>query len=127
MGEKGTLSPRQKVYVQARASGATIEAARQAIGLSHTQAYRWEAKPLVREAIAELQALALGDVTRRLTTESLSAVDTLAEVHKDKLSAGAVRVSGAKALLELGFKSRELLDLETRLQDIEKRLDSETK
>ncbi len=113
-------SRRQIAFVDALSAGMTIQESASALGISERTARRWYADARVRAALKAVQADALADVTRRMNAGSRAALDVLSDVMNDKDQSGAVRIRAADLWLSHAFRARELLDIEERLQALEK-------
>lgn len=117
--EMGALPPKQEAVALGLAAGQALgEAARKA-GVGETTVKRWlaECPALVRrvtEIRGEMTARALG----RLIDGMTSAADTLGYLCRQGKSE-MVRLGAARALLELGVKVRESVELEERLAALE--------
>jgi hypothetical protein len=120
------LSPRKQAFVAARAQGMTLDTAASHIGVSARQVRRYSGDPLVKAAVVEAQAEALGDVVRAMTAGSRNALSVLASVMNDKRAADSVRVRAAMGWLEIAFRARELIDLEQRLTELERRVNHDS-
>jgi hypothetical protein len=105
----------------ALACGVTVEAAAKQCQLSDRTIYRRLEEP---EFCARLQAIRADMVKRAsamLTAAAGEAVRTLLALQKESVAA-AVRLGAARAILEIGIKLRELVDVETRLAVVEARI-----
>jgi hypothetical protein len=104
--------------ILALACGASVETAARQCKVSERTIYRRlkDAAFLaeVREARAEMVKRSAG----MLTAASGEAVRTLMSLQKDSVPP-AVRLGAARAVLEIGIKVRELVDLETRIAALE--------
>jgi hypothetical protein len=104
--------------ILALACGASVEVAARQCKVSERTIYRRlkDAAFLaeVREARAEMVKRSAG----MLTAASGEAVRTLMSLQKDSMPP-AVRLGAARAVLEIGIKVRELVDLETRIAALE--------
>ncbi len=109
------------VLIAALAGGATILDAAEQGGVNERTVRRRledaDFKRQVNAARAELIAAAVG----KLAGASTKAVETLEDLL-DEPTAPAVRLGSARAILELGAKLREGLELEVRIAELEARL-----
>lgn len=108
----------------ALACGATAEAAARQCGLTEPAVRRKLADERFRRRVVQ----ARGELTARtcglLTAAGLEAAEALVELAR----AGgppAVRLAAAKAVLEQGVKLRTVVDLETRVQELEALIDEQ--
>ncbi len=105
----------------ALACGATVEAAAKQCQLSDRTVYRRLKEPAFRTKLQDMRT----DMVRRaaglLTAAASAAVTTLLSLQKES-APPAVRLGAARAILEIGIKVREMVDLETRLAALEEQL-----
>ena len=123
MAEKSGLSNRQRKFVEAMASGATVTKAALFAGVAERTARRYASDPNVKQALAVAQDAALGDVVRRLNAGSHTVLGVLLKIMADKEVAAGVRVRACDVWLSHAFKARELLDLSGRIAALEVKLD----
>ena len=108
----------------ALASGETVREAARLAGIGERTATRRLADADFRRHIAELRGEMVSRAVGRLADGSTEAVAALRKL----LDAGtppAVRLGAARAILELGTKLRESVELEQRLADLERRIKRE--
>lgn len=102
----------------ALACGATVEAAARQCGLSDRTVYRRLQDPEFKRKLENVRA----DMTQRsagmLTAAAGEAVRTLLSLQKDAIPA-AVRLGAARAVLEIGIKLRQMVEIEQRLTELE--------
>jgi hypothetical protein len=113
-----------ELLLLALACGATVEAAAQKAGISRATAHRRLQDP---EFLARLQQVSSDMVKRTmrtLTAAGSEAIKTLLALLQ-ATTPYATRLGSARAILELGIKTRELGDMEERLQALEERLPRE--
>ena len=107
--------------VLALACGASPESAALKSGLSPRTVYRRLADPAFRERVNQVRA----DLARRaaamLTAAGLGAVQTLTTLQ-ESASSESVRLGAARAVLELGCKLRDVVELAERVAALEARL-----
>lgn len=105
----------------ALACGATVEAAAQKCGLNARTVYR----RLEDAEFAARLGKVRGDLVARaaglLTAAGLEAVKTLLDLQKAP-APPAVRLGAARAVLEIGLKVREVVDLQQQVDRLEARL-----
>lgn len=108
----------------ALACGVTVEAAAKQCGIHERTIYRRMTAPDFKARLQELRT----DMVRRaaglLTAATNEAVRTLLSLQKEAIPA-PVRLGAARAVLEIGMKLREMVDLETRMAELEARLDQQ--
>jgi len=115
------LTAKKRAFVAALAAGMTQAGAAAKIGVKERTARRWFADPLVRAALKEAQGDALADAVRALNGGARTALDVLLEVMRDKSMPGGVRCRAADSWLSHAARYRELLDLEERVSELERR------
>lgn len=102
----------------ALACGATVETAAKQCQLSDRTIYRRIKEADFKARLQELRA----DMVRRaaglLTAAANEAVRTLLALQKEA-TPPAVRLGAARAILEMGMKLREVVELETRMSELE--------
>lgn len=105
-------------FALAVASGTSVREAARSSGLSERTGYRRLQDPTFRRRVSEIRALFLGEAVGRLSEAANEAVSTL----KALLAARSepVRLSAARAILELGPKLREQAELEERIAALER-------
>jgi hypothetical protein len=102
----------------ALACGATVEAAARQTGLHERTVYRRMKSADFQHRLRDLRSDMLGRTTAALTAAATEAVRTLLDLQKSGVQA-AVRLGAARAILEIGLKLRENVDLETRIAALE--------
>lgn len=68
----------------------------------------------------------IDEAVRAAQAGSAEAVAVLSEIARDTLLAPAVRVSAARAVVDLAFKGREMIEMEERLRALESRAEGGT-
>jgi hypothetical protein len=118
---EGQRKKNEDTLLLALACGATVEAASKQCDLTERTIYRRLSEPDFKAKLQELRT----DMVRRaaglLTAATNEAVRTLLSLQKEATPA-AVRLGAARAVLEIGMKLREIVDLETRMAALEERL-----
>lgn len=105
------------------ASGRTLRDAAVAAGIGERTATRRLADPAFRRRVTELR----GDMVDRALGKLADGMAEAADCLRRLLSASSetARLGAARALLELGAKLRESVELEQRLQALEERTKTE--
>ena len=104
----------------ALAAGQTVEEAARQAGLSERTAYRRLALPGYRQRVAEARAEMVAQALGKMASNMTAAADTLRQLLT--ASGDNVKLGAARALLELGVKLRESVELEARLVELERRM-----
>jgi hypothetical protein len=116
----GELSPKQEAAALALAAGLTIEAAAKAAKAGGRTVRTWLATvPAFPRRVAELRAEMTQRALGRLIEGMTSAADTLGYLAR-KAKAETVRLGAARAVLELGVKLRETVELAERIAALER-------
>ena len=103
------------------ACGATVANAARRAGISPATAYRRLAEPGFQAELRKLRSDMVERTGAMLTAASLESVKTLMDLQNGTVSA-SVRLGAARAVLELGMKYRETVEIEQRLAAIEERV-----
>ena len=111
-------------FVLAVASGRTVRDAAAQAGISEATAYRWMKGEDIRRDIMRLRAELIDQAAGRLAAVATEAAESLRALLAAESE--AVRLGAARTLLELAFRSRELVDWEARLTELERKLGDET-
>ena len=102
----------------ALACGATVEAAARQCGLSDRTVYRRLQDGEFKRRLEAVRADMVQRSAGMLTAAAGEAVRTLLALQKESAPA-AVRLGAARAVLELGVKLRQLVELEQRVAELE--------
>ena len=84
-------------------------------------AYRRLEKPAFRKRVSDLRRDMVERTAALLTAASAEAVRTLLGLLKETVKAN-VRLGAARAVLDIGFKARELAELENDLRELERKV-----
>lgn len=122
------MAQRKKPYsdhalMMALACGATVEAAARQVGVCERTAYRRIQKPGFKHDLQQIRSEMLQRAAAMLTAAAMESVKTLVELQKPSHS-GAIRLGAARAILEIGAKLREMVELEARIAKLEEQYDS---
>jgi hypothetical protein len=109
----------------ALACGATVEATARTVGVSDRTVYRRLADPAFRGRLQQLRADMVQRTAGALTAAGAEAVRALLGLLKDA-TPPAARLGAARAVIELGVKMRETVELEERLQALEEQVASDS-
>ena len=108
----------EDVLLLALACGATVEAAARQCDLTERTIYRRLKEIAFCERLRALRADMVQRAAGMLTAAAAEAVRTLLSLQKQSVPA-TVRLGAARAILELGLKLREVVDLEARIAALE--------
>lgn len=101
------------------ASGATQESAAASAGCSKATVARRLRDPDFRRRVSEARHDHMRRSIDRLTAGGLVAATVLIQIAGDRDAPASARVAAAGKVLELGYRGVELLDVETRLADLQ--------
>jgi hypothetical protein len=107
----------------ALATGQTLRAAAGAVGIGERTATRRWADPGFRRRVAQLRGELVGLALGKLADGMADAAAKLRQLLDAQSE--AVRLGACRAMLELGVKLRESVELEERLRDLEERVDEQ--
>ena len=103
------------------AAGLTNAQAAKEAGVSERTVRRRLDDPVFRQQVTAARAETVAQTAARLTAAGLGAVTTLLKLLNAE--AESVRLGAARSILDLGFKAREIGELEERLASLEKQQD----
>jgi hypothetical protein len=107
--------------IRALASGATVEDAARQCGVSEALVRRKLRDERFRRELARCRGGMTCRVAGVLTAAGLEAVKTLLDLQKPGI-APATRLGAARAVLEVGMKLREVIDLAVQLIELDAKL-----
>ena len=111
--------------VAALAAGRTAQDAAREAGVSERTVYRRLDDPAFKRQVDEARAEMLARAVAMLTSASVEAVETLRGLLGSPMD--FARLAAARAILEVGHKYREQLDLAERVAALEERLGKDDK
>jgi hypothetical protein len=117
---RGNRRAADEAFLSAYVGGATIENAASAAGISRSTAHRRLNDPGFQDRLRAIR----GDLVQRtagiLAAASTMAVKTLLSLQKESVAPN-VRLGAARAILEIGSKMREAVEMEERFAVLERR------
>jgi transposase-like protein len=117
-GTENDLTPRQEAVAVALASGRTVREAAASCSAGERTVKRWLTCPAFGRRVRELRADMLGRALGRMADGMAEAADALRALLAAE--AESVRLGACRAMLELGVKLRESVELEGRLAALER-------
>ena len=111
----------QNAFILSIASGQPIKEAAKAAGISERTAHRRLDDPDTKSSVKEARCAMLQDAVSRLAAGATAAAETLLELTKAKSE--QVRLAAARSILELSHRLKEATEFESRLVDMERKLD----
>lgn len=116
------LTPKQERYCQLRATGVTVTAAAEQVGVSRQTASGWGALPTVQQRIDYLQASITADALRYLKAHAMSAAQRLVELTQASRtsSTGAINLAACRDILDrVGLKPTDKQQITISSEEIE--------
>jgi hypothetical protein len=116
---KGRSNPgAQEIAAAALAAGATAKDAAASAGVHERTVRKWQATPEFRERVQALRDEVVGQALNRLGSGMSAAADALRNLvdHSDP----HVKYKAARAVIELAVKLKEQLELEQRVEELER-------
>jgi phage terminase small subunit len=113
------LTARQVKAIEALLTEPNVTAAAAAANVSKPTIFRWLANADFAAAYREARMRLLESALAKLQATADDAVETLKTVMNSASAPAPARVSAARAVLEYALKSRDTLEVEERLKDLE--------
>jgi hypothetical protein len=107
----------------ALACGATPESAAQKTGFGLRTVYRRLAQPVFREQVQHMRADMVRRMTGMFTAAGMAAIKTFTTLQESATSE-SVKLGAARAIIELGCKLRETVEVTERLTALEEQVES---
>ena len=118
MAKRETIS--DEIIISALLSCPTLEAAAQQCKLSIRQLYERRQNPDFVRKLTEAQTEALATTTRYLQKATGSAANVLVDIAESPGRPAQVRISAARAVLDMAAKYTEAVDVQARLEALER-------
>ena len=118
MAGKARQNRRDDALALGLARGLSVRAAAKLSGYSERHAHRRHADSAFKLRVWALRTRLVEQATGLLTAGNCEAARTLRNLLKDESS--SIQLAAAKALLELGSKMRDSLELEHRIAELER-------
>ncbi|MCC7418656.1 MAG: hypothetical protein IT428_00095 [Planctomycetaceae bacterium] len=118
LGESIELTPKDEAIALALASGKSRNAVADECGVTTRTVYRKMLQPAFRERVRQLRVKIVDENAARLSASGAEAIETLGVLLKSP-TPPAVRLGAARAIIELGVKLRESVELEERIARLE--------
>ncbi len=113
------LTRNQERALRALASGASLRGAAAAARVSDRTLRRWRHDPCFLQKVRKAQSGVVALATGELCAASLDAVQVLRDIATDEAAPAGVRVTAARCVMELVIRSREIDELEGRIDFLE--------
>lgn len=112
------LSSKQELAAFALASGGTVAAAARYAAAGERTIKTWRTNPAFKKRVDEYRAELIGTALGKLADGMATAADTLGYLSR-KAKSETVRLGASRAVIELGVKLRESVELEERIAALE--------
>lgn len=119
-GEK--LTAKQERALAALLACGEVKAAAKEAKVGETTLWRWLQTPGFQSRYRAARRQVSEAAIAQLQTDATGAARVLREIAEDREAPASARVSAAKAVIEHALKGVELIDLEERVEEIERRL-----
>ena len=119
-GHGSRRSQQEEAAIAALLSEPTIAEAAGKAGIGERTLLRWLAEPEFKARYREVRRQVVEHAVSALQQAASKAVAVLVTLTEDAAAPPAARVSAAKAILDQAFKGTELLDLATRIEQLER-------
>ena len=110
-----------ETLIVALASGLSVRNAAKRAAVSESTAFRRLRDPAFRQRVDETRGTLFSEALGRLADAASEAVNTLRGLLGKK-SPPAVRLAASRAVLDLGVRMRDSIELESRMRAMEERL-----
>ena len=114
------LTPKQRKAVEALLTSGDITQAAQAAGVARDTLYRWMRQDDFRSALKTAEAASIENLARELVRLGEKAARTLDEAMTAEDATTSARVRAADIVISKLLQLREMVDLEKRLQTLER-------
>ena len=112
------LNIRQDRFLKALLECASVDESCNKAGINRTTGYKYLKDPVFMAEYRSLRREAMQQTTARLQKVSEEAVAVLTEVMNDREAPAASRVTSAKNVLDVAYRSLELDDLQREVEEI---------
>lgn len=119
------LNIRQDRFLKALLQCASVDQACKEAGINRTTGYKYLKDELFMDEYRSLRRDAMQQVTAQLQKKSEEAVQVLSEVMNDKEAPHSSRVTSAKNVLDVAYRSLELDDLQQEVDKLKTALEVE--
>ncbi len=120
--EEKSLTAKQLAVVLALANGKTIVSAAKEVGVNEKTIDRWKHEEMFKQALGQTENDLYQDALNLLKTTARAAIDCLIR-NMDPTVSPYVQVQAASKLLDSGIELHKMSELESKLADLEARLE----
>lgn len=125
MRENESMTLKKRKAIAALLSEPTKAEAAQHAGIAEATLYRWLADDDFRAALNKAEAHAINEAVRHLVRLQTKAAQTIEAILDDPESPPGIRLRAALGVFSAMIKLREFAILETRMAELEKRVDEQ--
>lgn len=119
-GTGQNLSPKQERALASLLALGEVKAAAKDAKCGETTLWRWLKDDTFARAYRDGRRKVLEASASRLTADSAAASRVLLQIAEDEKAPASARVAAARAIIESAVKTVETLDLEPRIQELER-------
>lgn len=119
MKDINELTPKQEKFLIALASSDSVEEASNKAGIHRNTAYKYLKDDSFKEAKKRLRRGTMDVVSGRIQHEALESIRILTELRDNPDVSDHTRLQASKELLDKAYKSFEIDDLVTRVEELE--------
>jgi hypothetical protein len=121
--QKDSLTPRQSKAIAALVSSGKIGHAAEASGVSRRTLTRWLKEQHFRASYLQARGQLIQEVTAACAANALRAVERLAKEMENGRGTPGTRIRAASELLDFTARLAGMADFETRISELEARID----
>lgn len=114
------LNIRQDRFLKALLECASVDESCNKAGINRTTGYKYLKDPVFMAEYRSLRREAMQQTTARLQKVSEEAVAVLTEIMNDREAPAASRVTSAKNVLDVAYRSIELDDIQGQLEELQR-------
>lgn len=120
-GLSDKLTPKQTKAIDCLLTQPTTKRAAEAAGVGYATLRRWLGQQDFNQAFQRARTVSYEATLQTLQTVTSRAIETLCALMENPELAPSVRVNAAGKLLDAGFRSREQIENESRIAELEAR------
>ncbi|MBA3715231.1 MAG: hypothetical protein H0W76_22695 [Pyrinomonadaceae bacterium] len=117
-----TLTPKQELALVALLDCGVIKEAAKTVGVNEATLWRWLQSPEFQSRYRAARRQLVETAIAQLQSDCTIAARVLREVAEDRQAPASSRVAAARAILEQSIGAIELMDLQERVEMLEKSL-----
>lgn len=117
------LTRRQLKAIGALLCNPTLAQAAASVGIAERTLNRWLRQPAFKAALRSAESEAISEAVRVLVSDLQVSHATMRLLRDDVLAPGSVRLRAAQVLDEITFRWHEVVNVDARLTEIERKLE----